>query len=151
MVPATFSQRPIIPVMSFPGWFHRHKRLKRPWPSSLAKEFLMISLSSSKAFRSLVSSSALSTDLGTCVACVQTQNTHTNAAHKVAWTFFIILYTSWKVAHAAHSKAVHAPSNNVSIVLEAVEHFLSDDKLTVSERKTAVANSHLYALAKFFL
>ena len=63
VVPATFSHLPTIPVMSFPGWFHRHNLLLRPCPSLRPKECCRMPSSLSRASRRRASSAPLSNDL----------------------------------------------------------------------------------------
>ena len=63
VVPATFSHLPTIPVMSFPGWFHRHNLLLRPCPSLRPKECCSMPSSLSRASRRRASSAPLSRDL----------------------------------------------------------------------------------------
>jgi len=63
VVPATFSHLPTIPVMSFPGWFHRHNLLLRPCPSLRPKECCSMPSSLSRASRRQASSAPLSNDL----------------------------------------------------------------------------------------
>lgn len=63
MVPATFSQRPTMPVMSSPGWFQRHIRLHLPLSSPTTYECFMMPSSCSSASLRRLNSSSLKTDL----------------------------------------------------------------------------------------